>query len=271
MSNSDRCVSLTFDDALDVHLDRAIPALDSRGFRGTFFVTLAAPSFAARLDEWRRAAARGHELGNHTILHPAWRWKRYVTEGNAIETYSLDRMRMELAAANRILEGLDGQKARTFAYPCANPVLGRPGLPKRLLRACALDRTRLMGWLHRYPALDILSTERSYASVVDDLFVAARIGGERFSAGTELPPTRSAVPCVSLDGRSRGDIGSVLDAFLACERGWLVFVAHGVGGGHALSVDADVFQWLLDALHERSVSVRTFREGALALWGSDHG
>ena len=268
MGNSTRLISLTFDDALNVHLDRVIPALDSRGLHGTFFVTLGAPSFTARLDAWRRAAAGGHELGNHTIHHPAWRRKSYVTEGNAIENYTLDRMRTELAAANRILDGLDGQTVRTFAYPCSNPVLGRPGILKLLLRACALDRTRLMGWLQTFAGLDIGSTERSYEPVVAELFAAARIGGERFSAGTGYPPRRSAVPCVSLDGKSRGDVTAVLDAFMTCERGWLVFMAHGIGGGHALSVEADVFEWLLDALRERSVTVCTFREGALALYGS---
>lgn len=35
-----RCaVVLTYDDALDVHLDHVIPQLDSSGFKGTFYLT----------------------------------------------------------------------------------------------------------------------------------------------------------------------------------------------------------------------------------------
>ena len=44
-------VSMTFDDALDTHLDMAVPMLEERGFRGTFFVNLNSQPFmqAARL------------------------------------------------------------------------------------------------------------------------------------------------------------------------------------------------------------------------------
>jgi hypothetical protein len=260
-------VSLTFDDALNVHLDRTVPMLERLEFRGTFYVSLGAPSFTSRLADWQRAAASGHELGNHTLLHPAWRHKEYVTEGNAIENYTLDRMRVELEAANRILNGIDGETVRTFAYPCCNPVIGSPGLAKRLLRSLKLDRTRLMGGLIRHPWLDLGSTERSYEALAAEVFLAARIGGEHFSAGPNYPPRRSAVPCVSLDGKTLADLVSVLDAFLMHERGWLVFMAHGIGGGHRLSCDLDVFESLLGILRSRSVPVRTFRDASQLVYG----
>jgi sialate O-acetylesterase len=257
-----RVVSLTFDDALDCHLDVAVPLLERHGFRGTFFVPVGAESFTRRLDEWRAAAGRGHELGNHTMLHPAVRGKGYITEGNAIENYTLDRMRLELEAANRILAGLDGQASRTFAYPCCNSALGQPGLAKRLLRRLCLDRTRLMGWLQRYPWLDIGSSEQSYESLVDGIFPAARSGGERLCCGTGYPPRRAAVPCITLDGKTKEQVGVVLSALEQHERGWLVFMVHGVGGGHRLSVDLAVFAGLLGSLRDSAFSVLTFRDAA---------
>jgi sialate O-acetylesterase len=257
-----RCVSLTFDDALDCHLDVAMPLLEQHGYRGTFFVPVGAESFTRRLDDWRAAAGRGHELGNHTLFHPAVRGKSYITEGNAIENYTLDRMRLELEAANRILAGVDGRTSRTFAYPCCNSILGSPGLAKRVLRRLHLDRTRLMGYLLRHPWLDVGSSEQSYEPLAESLFAAARIGGERFCCGADHPPRRGAMPCVSLDGKSQEQITAVLDAFQRHESGWLVFMLHGIGGAHRLSVDPAVFEWLLAQLPERPVVVRTFRDAA---------
>jgi len=259
-------VSLTFDDALDVHLDRAVPMLEQYGFRGTFFVTVGAPPFTGRVDDGRRVAARGHELGNHTRLHPASRHKHFVTEDNAIENYTPARMRAELEEASRILTGLDGQTARTFAYPCCNPVLGEPGLAKRLLTGLKLDRTRLMGAVNRHGWLDLGSTEMSYEPLAAELFLASRSGGERFCADSDYPPRRSSVPCLSLDGKHVDDLSSVLDAFMRHERGWLVFMAHGISGGHSLSCDQAVFEWLLGALRDRSIPVRTFRDAAQIIY-----
>lgn len=270
MTRGTHRISLTFDDALDVHLDMVIPLLDRQGIAGTFFVTAGAVSFARRIENWRAAAAAGHELGNHTILHPAVRGKSYVTEGNAIERYTLDRMRLELIAANRLLQGVDGQAIRTFAYPCCNPTLGEPGLTKRVLRALRLDRTRLMGCVQRHGWLDVGSRETSYQPLVAELFLAARAGGERFSVGQEFPPPRFAVPCVSLDGKRLAQLEAVIAEFLRAEGGWLVFMAHGVGGGHRLSCDADVFEGLIRLLKAAPVSLMTFRNAARQIYTERH-
>jgi hypothetical protein len=39
-------------------------------------------------------------------------------------------------------------------------------------------------------------------------------------------------------------------------------MAHGIGGGHRLSCDNAVLEWLFGALRSRSVPVYTFREAA---------
>jgi peptidoglycan/xylan/chitin deacetylase (PgdA/CDA1 family) len=59
-------VSLTFDDARTVHLNVAVPELNKRHLHATFFLIV---SKLTRLDEWRRAQAEGHEIGNHSVSH----------------------------------------------------------------------------------------------------------------------------------------------------------------------------------------------------------
>src|SRR6187431_112230 len=69
--NGKKCaVVLTYDDALNIHLDKVIPALNSFNFKGTFYLIASLPAVTNRTAEWRAAAKKGHELGNHTLYHP---------------------------------------------------------------------------------------------------------------------------------------------------------------------------------------------------------
>ncbi|HZA33981.1 MAG TPA: polysaccharide deacetylase family protein, partial [Vicinamibacterales bacterium] len=83
-------VSLSFDDARDSQLDVGIPLFATRATHVTFYLT--ANNIGARAAEWRKAAALGHELGNHTTTHPCsgnFAWSR----DRALEEYTLDRIR----------------------------------------------------------------------------------------------------------------------------------------------------------------------------------
>src|SRR5436190_17053286 len=60
-------IVLTYDDAVASQLDNAIPALDSAGLKGTFFLSNVRQ---ADVERWKAAAASGHELANHTLNHP---------------------------------------------------------------------------------------------------------------------------------------------------------------------------------------------------------
>ena len=69
--NNKKCaVVLTYDDAMPNQLNYAIPLLDSFGLKGTFYLTGYSKAFGPRIKDWRKAAAKGHELGNHTLFHP---------------------------------------------------------------------------------------------------------------------------------------------------------------------------------------------------------
>ncbi|MFI5295191.1 MAG: polysaccharide deacetylase family protein [Thermodesulfovibrionales bacterium] len=259
-------ITLTFDDGLDVHLDSVMPLLDRNNLKASFYVPLSADCFHRRTNEWRQAAASGHELGNHTIFHPAVRSKKWVREGNAIENYSLDRMRMELEVANNILEMLDGKKERTFAFPCSYPVVGRPGLLKRTLRSLKLDRTRLMGWVDKWD-LDFGSGEKNYTDVVRELFFAARCGGLPIESLPSIPLDKYQVRGVEGDGCSAEGLLSSVDQAIE-RRLWLVFVFHGIGGGHRLSCSLDAFGGLVKRLaSDNRIIVKTFLDAARDIWG----
>jgi peptidoglycan/xylan/chitin deacetylase (PgdA/CDA1 family) len=116
-------VSLAYDDALDSHLDHAIPALNRRGFRASFYLTLAHPSIRLRLDEWRAAAARGHELGNHTLFHPCSAShpdREWVSPWNNLDEIPLAALKQRIALASTLLSAIDGRDERTFTAPCGD-------------------------------------------------------------------------------------------------------------------------------------------------------
>jgi peptidoglycan/xylan/chitin deacetylase (PgdA/CDA1 family) len=116
-------VSLAYDDAIESQLDNAIPALDRAGLKGSFYLTLANPSIDKRLAEWRAAAARGHELGNHTLFHfcsakvPGHEW---VTPDLDLDTVTATRMAAQVRLANTMLHAIDGRTERTFTVPCGD-------------------------------------------------------------------------------------------------------------------------------------------------------
>ena len=258
-------VSLTFDDALDVHLDVAMPVLERSGLRGTFYVNVGSDRFAARHSEWAAAAGKGHELGNHTIFHPGVSTKSWVTEGIALEGYTLDRMRREIVVANQILTMLDGRSERSFAFPCSNPWLGHTGWPRRMLTRMGLHRTRLMGWVDRHD-LDVGSKLIDYTPLARELFFAARCGGVDVAGLPVKPPDRHRVRAVSGDGLDFAALKAAVHE-AAARKAWLVLVFHGVGGGHHLSCDLDAFEQLAGHLAtDRRVEVVTFLDGAKRCW-----
>ena len=116
-------VSLAYDDAIDSQLDNAIPALDRAGLKGSFYLTLANPSLRSRLDEWRAAAAHGHELGNHTLFHfcsARVAGHEWVTPELDLDTMSAARMVAQVKLANTMLHAIDGRTERTFTVPCGD-------------------------------------------------------------------------------------------------------------------------------------------------------
>ena len=253
-------ISLTFDDGLDVHLDHAVDLLDGCGLAGTFYIPIGSKCLTNRWGEWQAAAERGHELGNHTIFHPADIRKAWVTSGNAIDYYDLDRMRQELRVANRLLQVLDGHNKRTFAYPCSTRTVGHHGWLRGSIRRIGLERTRVAGWVDRL-GWDIASTLTDYQPLMADLFVAARGGGLTLSDTS--PPLsqldRYLLVSAAVEGHALDDLKSFTQRGLE-NGGWVILQFHGVGGGHRMDCDLDVFRdyvrWIADWHADRIVTVR---------------
>jgi peptidoglycan-N-acetylglucosamine deacetylase len=223
-------VVLTYDDALDADLDLVVPALDSVKLRGTFYLIGSSPVVARRLDEWRRAAKKGHELGNHALMHPCdgtLPGRSFVTPDNDLSRYTVSRAVAEIRATNTLLRAIDGRLTRTFAYPCGDRTIG---------------------------GVDF------YQQLRPD-FVAARGVSKGLPTAAQVDLTN--VVCYSINGQSAE---YMIDLVKQAQQSHtlLVFLFHGVGGGHSLNVNAGAHHQLLRYLraHERDIWVAPLVEVA---------
>ncbi len=101
-NNHTAALSLTFDDALEVHLDIAGPELNKRHLRGSFFLTV---DQITRFDDWKKLQTEGHELGNHSVTHA-------LADGLAEET-----SKIEVITAKNFLESNFKTPMLDYAYP----------------------------------------------------------------------------------------------------------------------------------------------------------
>lgn len=229
-NNKPCAVVLTYDDAIDVDLDNAVPALDSVQLRGTFYLIGSSPVVARRLNEWRAAAQRRHELGNHALFHPcdgSLPGRGFVTPDHDLSKYTIGRAVDEVRANNTLLAAIDGKTSRTFAYPCGDLQIG--GV-------------------------------RFYDQLRND-FVAARgvTSGLQAAAQVNLDDINSYM----INGQT-GDYLIDLVKKAQESRTVLVFLFHGVGGGHGLNVDLRAHRQLLRYLkaHEKDIWVAPMVEVA---------
>lgn len=119
-------ISLSYDDALNSQLNNALPALNKRGMKASFYVVPFSHVFRKRLEEWRLLATQGHELGNHTLFHACKRSKpgrKWVKAINDLDKKTVAEMVREVTLANTLLTAMDGQTERTFTPPCFDQVV----------------------------------------------------------------------------------------------------------------------------------------------------
>jgi peptidoglycan-N-acetylglucosamine deacetylase len=112
-------ISLTYDDAYTDQVDYLIPLLERYSIRGTFYVLDI--NLVKRLEAWQAAAARGHEIGNHSSTHPC----TINYELGSLEDLTLDQMARDIDAATINLRTKVGVEPVTFAYPCGLKTVGR--------------------------------------------------------------------------------------------------------------------------------------------------
>jgi len=214
-NNHSAAVSLTFDDGMQSHLDVAIPILDARNLRGTFYLNPTGDDDGRTvLEAFRPALEAGHELGNHTIRHPcscAGGIKSQAVIQGCLEQMTLEAMAAELDDADRRFRAaFPHVEAWGFAYPCYNTFVGR-------------GRARC-----------------SYVPLVAERFVYARAGGE-MSKSFNKPPLMdlACLYCWKCERRTADDMIALVERTVEAEA-WSLFIFHGIDEGH-LPVAEDAF------------------------------
>ena len=111
--NRAAAVSVTFDDGLVTQFTRAVPLLNARNLKGTFFViTSNTPDqgmyWAVGWDQWRQVAEQGHEIGSHSVDHLL---PTILSEAE---------LRWELGESQRVInQNIPFQTCVSLAYPYA--------------------------------------------------------------------------------------------------------------------------------------------------------
>ncbi|MFH1883008.1 MAG: polysaccharide deacetylase family protein [Planctomycetota bacterium] len=197
-------ISLTFDDARFSQIDRGLPILDEYGAKATFYVSLR--PLEERLDAWKKAAANGHEIGNHTMTHPCSGNFPFARE-RALENYTLDKMRYELQESNNIIERLLGVRPVSFAYPCGQKFVGRGQDLKSYVPLVAEEFLAGRGWMDEW------SNDPAFCDMAQ--LMGVELDGKDFEQ--------------SRKGRLSA-VKQLIDRTLA-NGGWLVFCGHEIGEG----------------------------------------
>ena len=218
---------LTYDDAIPQHLDNAIPVLDSLKLKATFYIT----AFFAkdRLNDWKKVAAKGYELGNHTLYHPCngGTGREWVKVEYDLNHYTVQRMIDEIKMTNVFLETLDGKKKRTFAYTCGDMKIG----------------------------------DSSFIEPLKNDFVAAR--GVRGQLNSIDKVNLYNVDCFVVNSNTAEQMIEWVKKAEATNS-LLVILFHGVGGGNSLNVAVNEHSKFLHYLkqNEKNIWITTMIDAA---------
>jgi hypothetical protein len=217
-------VSLTFDDGTASQLAMAIPALNERRLRATFYLAPQGDRWEENLAPWKAVAAAGHEIGNHSLSHtgPGNLWGG----PGGLEDWTLERIERDiLAAQERLARFFAERPPRTFCYPCYSTFVGRG------------------------------AGRRSYVPVVASNFLAGRAVGEYGFGNSPAVVDLACLAAQPTDRMSGFEMIGLAEELVA--RGqWLIFVFHNINGGR-LSVCQSDFLMLLDHLQRRRDVLRT--------------
>mgnify|MGYP001217441815 CR=1 FL=1 len=233
--NKQAAVALTYDDALNVHLDKVIPQLDSFGFKATFYLIGASPGFTNRIADWRKAAAKGHELGNHTLFHPCAGNKpdrSWVKPDHDLAKYTVQRAADEIMMNQALLEATDGKKKRTLACPCGESSIA----------------------------------DSSFLFAAKEYFVATRDGTPDAVAVNQFKPAN--VQWIMADASTENQLVDAMKKAVD-NNALLVIVFHGVGGEHAINISLDAHRNLMRYIkqNESKIWVAPFLEIAEYMQG----
>jgi len=214
-------VVLTYDDAIDQHLDNAVPVLDSLGLKATFYITAFSTSMQKRLGEWKKLAGKGYELGNHTLYHPcdaSMSGRSWVQPENDLSKYTVKRIENEIRMTNVFLQSLDGKTKRTFAFTCG----------------------------------DSKVADSAFINGMKKDFVAARSVRNEMHQINEVDLYN--VDCYVVNNASFIDMKQWVDKAMQTNA-LLVILFHGVGGGNSLNVSLDDHRKILSYIKQNQKNI----------------
>ncbi len=210
-------VALTYDDAINQHLDNAIPVLDSLGLKATFYLTAFSNSMQTRLNDWKKLAVNGHELGNHTLYHPCignTKGREWVSTETDMSKYTVKHMENETRMTNVFLQALDGKTKRTFAFTCGDREIG----------------------------------DSSFINGMRNDFVAARAVRNEMHKINEVDLMN--VDCYLVNNNTFEQMKAWVDKAMETHS-LLVILFHGVGGGNSLDVSLPAHRQFLNYIKEK--------------------
>ena len=118
-------VTLSFDDGRPSQWEMAMPLLEKRGRRATFYVPAMEDRLQAHAEIWRKAVAYGHEVGNHTVHHRCTANYQFRAPKECLEYMTLKEIEEDvLEASRRIRQTIPEQEGFTFCYPCYQSYVG---------------------------------------------------------------------------------------------------------------------------------------------------
>jgi sialate O-acetylesterase len=214
-------VVLTYDDAIDQHLDNAAPVLDSLKLKVTFYVTAFSQSMQTRLKDWKKLPLKGHELGNHTLFHPCignTTGREWVSKDNDLNSYTVKRMENEMRMTNLFLQSLDGKTQRTFAFTCG----------------------------------DMKIADSAFINGMKKDFVAARAVRNEMHKINEVDLYN--VDCYMVNNNSFEEMKTWVDKAIQTNS-LLVILFHGVGGGNGLDVSIENHRKILRYIKQKEKDI----------------
>lgn len=226
--NYQGAISLSFDDGYPSHIKLAVPNLDRRGLKATFYLTpkgsgkgILGLSWRRYLQRWLPVSRTGHEIGNHSLNHSCSLNIKVNWAPNLVDM-TLDDMQADLITAQERLESVfPHQEETSYAYPCYETSVGR-------------GRERV-----------------SYVPLVAKMFAAGRRSGE-LRAELANDPSYCDLHCLSswcVERQTGAFMIGLVEQAVALGR-WGIFTFHGIQEGHLPVGDTDFLE-LLDYLERK--------------------
>lgn len=206
-------ISLTWDDGRKSQVETGTRLLDEYSVKATFYVV---PSLVEEaLAGWQLAVKNGHEIGNHSLLHPCsgnFLWAR----DTALEEYTLPQIDRELANANEKIQQLLNVTPTVFAYPCGQTFVGRGTGTQSYVPVIANRFLSGRTWLDEVP------NDPAYCDL-------AQLTG------------------VEMDGKNFDEIKTIIET--ANKDGlWLVLAGHDIGEKNRQTTEVEMLNELLPFL-----------------------